>query len=235
LTSNHDKRPRLLILPTATELEWPIKPRLEEWADVAVVEGAQPRDEDTVELAVEELERQGWPSAVVVSDEWAIVKAVALCAARPDLVEALVIGHACLQLAVDGDRPTLNGEVADAFERMLHTDYRMFARAMTQVTQGAYDDSMVQRFVERVPHADQVAFMDRVRAGRGSSFEAVFRRLGVPMLFVRHSGCLLWTEAGFQDAVAAFPDAQTASVPDKPSVSAEFAEELRQFCASLAA
>jgi hypothetical protein len=40
----------------------------------------------------------------------------------------------------------------------------------------------------------------------------------------------MFTDEGFDDAAAAFPGAATASVKDKPSVSAEFADRLRQFC-----
>jgi hypothetical protein len=55
---------------------------------------------------------------------------------------------------------------------------------------------------------------------------------GVPMLFAQHEGCLMFTPEGYADAVAAFPDAQTLSTPEKPSASPAFAEALRSFCMS---
>jgi hypothetical protein len=41
------------------------------------------------------------------------------------------------------------------------------------------------------------------------------------------------TEEGFEDAVAAFPRARVVSAPDAPSVSTEYADALREFCADL--
>jgi hypothetical protein len=46
--------------------------------------------------------------------------------------------------------------------------------------------------------------------------------LDCPLPFVKHEGCLMSTEEGWEDAVAA--------VPDAPPVSHEFAEVLRRFC-----
>jgi hypothetical protein len=57
--------------------------------------------------------------------------------------------------------------------------------------------------------------------------------LGLPLLLAKHHGCLMFTDEGFEDAVEAFPGAATASVEDKPSVSGEFAERLREFCESI--
>ena len=42
----------------------------------------------------------------------------------------------------------------------------------------------------------------------------------------------MWTHEGYEAAVAAFPDAATASLDVKPSVNPEFAELLRDFCAA---
>jgi hypothetical protein len=53
---------------------------------------------------------------------------------------------------------------------------------------------------------------------------------GVPMLFARHEGCLMFTVEGYADAIAAFPAAHTASTSEKPSASPAFAEALRSFC-----
>jgi hypothetical protein len=58
----------------------------------------------------------------------------------------------------------------------------------------------------------------------------VLRRLDVPLLFAKHEGCLASTDEGWEDMLAAFPDAQTVSVGQAPTVSADFAEALRSFC-----
>ena len=46
---------------------------------------------------------------------------------------------------------------------------------------------------------------------------------------------LLFTPEGYEEAVAAFPEAARASFDLKPGVSPEFAETLRSFCQELPA
>lgn len=62
-------RPRILLIPEFTELEWAIKPRLEDWAEVASYDppgiGDEPRaetlDRDAVAArGLDELDRRGW-------------------------------------------------------------------------------------------------------------------------------------------------------------------------------
>ena len=60
-------------------------------------------------------------------------------------------------------------------------------------------------------------------------FEETLRQLDVPLLFAKHDGCLGNTDEGFEDAVAAFPEARTVSCPEAPSVSPGFALALRSF------
>jgi hypothetical protein len=60
--------------------------------------------------------------------------------------------------------------------------------------------------------------------------EPGLRRLDVPLLFAQHEGCVAFTSEGFEDAVAAFPEARTLRVPVGPNLSPEFADELRAFC-----
>ena len=61
----------------------------------------------------------------------------------------------------------------------------------------------------------------------------MIRALDVPLLFGKHEGCLSATEEGFEDAVAAFPDARAMVCADAPSVSREFAVALRSFVGEL--
>jgi hypothetical protein len=63
--------------------------------------------------------------------------------------------------------------------------------------------------------------------------EPLLRSLDVPLLFVQHRGCLGWTAEGFEDAVAAFPEAMTGSVDNKASCDPRFAELIREFCEGL--
>jgi hypothetical protein len=226
-------RPRLLVMPSASRAEWPILPLLEEWADVAVATGAWVRDGMAAEQAVASLEERGWDQAVLVVDEWAIFKAAEVASLKPELIRALAIGHAALELRTEGERPTLNGQVVAGYSQLMQTDFRTWARALTQTTRGDYDDAAIDQFMRDTSEADIKAFFERVIARMGHSFEPVLRELDVPMLFGHHTQCLLWTDESFRDVVAAFPEAATVRTTEKCSVSADFAAALREFCESL--
>lgn len=51
------------------------------------------------------------------------------------------------------------------------------------------------------------------------------------LLFGKHEEYLLFTDEGFDDAVAAFPQARTCITPAVCAASPAFAEALRSFCA----
>ena len=65
---------------------------------------------------------------------------------------------------------------------------------------------------------------------RSEDIGELIGRLDCPLLFAKHEGCLMSTEDGFEDATAAFPQAQKIAVEDAPTSSVEFAEALREFC-----
>ena len=238
-------RPHVLLVPTLTKLEWEkIEPLIGEWADVTSYDAPGVGDEPAVEGSLFEartasglakLDELGWEGCVIVGDEFGAVAAVLLAAARPEAVRGLALGHACLGLQREGERATMNHEVTDALERVLHTDYRSYVRAITQVTQQAYDDELADRYGELVPpELSRVAMAQLFEDERLRDFEPILSRLDVPLLLAEHRGCLMWTREGYEDAVAAFPDAATASLPVKPSVSPEFADALRAFCSTVA-
>jgi pimeloyl-ACP methyl ester carboxylesterase len=237
-------RPRILLVPTLTELEWQIKPLLEEWAEVASFDAPGVGDEPpagdaspqaVIDRGLAEIERRDWDSCLVVGDEFGVPQAVRMAAARPDAVEALALGHATISFHTDGERAALNRDVLDALSRMIHTDFRSYVRALSQVTQHAYDDEFADRYMERVPQEMAEAYEGALLSLEpAEGLEGALRSLDVPMLLVEHKGCLLWQREGFEDAVAAFPGASTTSMSLKPSVNPEFAALLREFCASLA-
>jgi pimeloyl-ACP methyl ester carboxylesterase len=236
------RRPRILLVPTLTELEWRIKPNLEEWAEVAsydapgIGEEAPPTAytrEAVAERGLLELERCGWERCVLVGDEFGTAVAVRIAAARPEAVQALALGHGSLSLRSTGERPPLNHEVLAAFRRVARTDYRSHVRALSQITQHAYDDEFADRYLERVPQ--QAAGAYELAASEDEEMEGAIRSLQVPLLLVEHKGCLLYTREGFEDALAAFPDAETASLEVKPSANPEFSGIIRQFCAKVEA
>ena len=256
-------RPRILLVPGFTELEWRIKPALEEWAEVASYDapgvGDEPASDEgdprvllergvsredrggwrrcvvpgydpVVERGLGELDRRGWERCVVVGDEFGALNAVGVAVAARERVEGLALGHACLSFRRSGPAAPVNGEVFAAFARLARFDYRTFARTLTQVTQGAYDENLAELYIERVPQELQSAgfelcdrFMD------GVDVESDLRGLQVPLLLAEHRGCLMWTREGFKDAVRALAAAECASFEQKPSVSPDFAETLRGF------
>src|SRR5437773_12202399 len=100
--SETSDRPRLLLVPLLTEIEWLIKPELEEWAEVASFDAPGVGDEPRAEMfgreaiaqrALEEVDRRGWDSCVVGGDGSAIATALHFVRTRPKIVEALALGH----------------------------------------------------------------------------------------------------------------------------------------------
>jgi hypothetical protein len=109
-----------------------------------------------------------------------------------------------------------------------------FVRALCQLTQHAYDDEMADACLEQVPQNVGLEYLSHMlSAVDGEHLEDYLRGLDLPMLFVEHHGCIGWTRESYQDAVAAFPSASTASVQIKPSCDPEFARILKEFCEGL--
>ena len=226
-----------------TELEWPIAPQLEEWADVATFDmpgigdvppAEEPSLESLQDRVFEELDRLGWERFVVVADEWGGFTAIRVAAARADQVAGFAFGHACLSFRQEGERAPINKEVVAAFQGLADKDYRAYTRALTQLTQNAYDDELADRYSERVPQEASLYYVPMLtERSVAEPSEQFLRRLDCPLLFVKHEGCLAWTDEGWEDAVAAFPEATTLSMELKPSVSPEFSEALKGFCAGL--
>jgi hypothetical protein len=176
---------------------------------------------------------------VIVADEFGVAAAMHLAAAQPEIPEAVAFGHARLSNSVDGERPPLNREVMAALGQLARQDYRTFVRQFVKLTQGeemrgGYTDDLVENYVERVPVEIVIEFYEH-RSQAGTQIEAQMRNLDVPLLLVRHKGCLLYTDEGYEDAVKAFPRARAEAVEEKPSVSPEFAQVLRSFCEQRAA
>jgi pimeloyl-ACP methyl ester carboxylesterase len=236
-------RPRILLVPTATEVEWKIRPLLEEWADVASFDApgvaTEPEpDELTPETitarGIQEIESRGWEHCVVVGDEVGSASAVRVAAMRPDLVQGLALGHATLSFSRTEPRPALNGQVAEGLAQVARTDYRSYVRALSQATQGAYDEEFVQEYIKRVPQELSTRYIDMLLLrAETEDLGSILRSVSAPLLLVEHRDCLMWTREGFEDAAAAFPEALTASMELKPSVNPEFAELLREFCETI--
>jgi pimeloyl-ACP methyl ester carboxylesterase len=243
-------RHRIMLVPSLTELEWPIRPLIEEWAEVASYDapgvGREAPEEGhlldaSARRGLVELDHRDWDRCVIVGDEYGASVAARMAAERPAAVQALVLGHACLRYRRDGERPPLNPRIADLLLRLGDLDFRAFARQMFTgwdphrgaMGEPARHEEVANRYLERVSPAAARAFFSAILSHEileEPSLEERLRGLDVPLLLVEHEGCLLFTREGFEDAAAALPRAQTAATPVKPSVSPEFAEILREFC-----
>jgi pimeloyl-ACP methyl ester carboxylesterase len=233
-------RPRLLLVPEFTEVEWdPIRPRLEEWAEVASYDppgvGDEPESdtfdrEAIVQRGLAELDRRGWEHCFVASDSWGIASAVRLAGARPGAIDGLALGHAKLSFRRDGPRAPLNAGVFDAMTELVNKDHEEFLRyGAVQLTGGSVDETQAQRLIERFPREVMQRGWEMITRD-DSNLGELLEKLDCPLLFGKHEGCLGSSDEGFEDAVAAFPRARVVIVTDAPLASEAFAEALRVFC-----
>jgi hypothetical protein len=134
---------------------------------------------------------------------------------------------------MDGERPPVSRQVWEALTQLLHQDTGAFLRhGIVQATHGSVDEQLAQRMIERFPDpATLIAGWEALTIPE-EPIEDALRELSAPLLFAKHEGCLISTEEGFEDAVAAFPEAETIVVDEAPPVSERFAEAVRWFCAA---
>jgi pimeloyl-ACP methyl ester carboxylesterase len=237
-------RPRLLLVSEFTELQWAIKPLLEQWADVLSYDppgiGAEPlppgvghisdltRD-DLVERGIEKLRAAGWERCFVVADGWGIADGIAIAARMPGGVAGLALGHAALSQARAGERAPINAEVYEAFTQLIRQDAPAFVRyGIAQVTKGGVDEERAQRIIDRLPTEFMLDGWLALTADE--PFRDQLLELECPLLLAKHEGCLMSTDEGFEDAVAALPHAETAVLEEPPPASPDFAHALRRFC-----
>jgi hypothetical protein len=232
-------KPRLLLIPGYSHLEWVIRPQLEEWAEAAVFDApgvgdeASPSAYDTsavADRAAVEVDRLRWRSFVVAADEYSIAAALKFASRHREAVQGLALGHACLSFRADVDPPAVNAEVRSAFSQVAELDDRTFIRHLTQITQGFYGEEMADQMLKRIPTGVAQAYVRDSMADPGDWIEDALRDLGKPLLLAQHDPCLLFTKEGYEAAVAAFPDSMQVSCREKPTVSPDFAQALREFC-----
>ena len=128
----------------------------------------EPTIEGIVARGLAELDRRGWDRCVVVGDEVGAAQAArARSGARPSAARALVMGHPALDFNAGGRRPSLNPEVRDVLVQIAKNDYRSYVRALSQVTQDAYDEELAERVHEpRLAGADDVLRRGVLRSRR---------------------------------------------------------------------
>jgi hypothetical protein len=239
-------RPCLLLVPEFTELQWSIKPQLEEWAEVVSYDAPGVGSEPPVpgpgfdlgewrrraaQRGLEEVDRRGRESFFVATDGSATPTGLQVAKARPEAVKGIAIGHAALSRSMDGERPAISREVWSGMGSLLRTDRESFIRhGLSQVTARSLSEETAGRIVERFPsNRIAVAIWDSLGEDP-EPIEDDLVALGLPLLLGQHEGCLGSTDEGFEDIVARFPEAATVSCPEACAASPTFAEALREFC-----
>jgi pimeloyl-ACP methyl ester carboxylesterase len=237
-------RPRILLCPQFTEVEWGIAPQLSEWAEVATFDAPGIGDEKppegglgeidrgaVVDRALQEVDRRGWDSYFVSGDAWGTATAVRTAVARPGPVLGIALGHASVDYSPEGERPAVNGELVAAMTQLLRSDYDSFVRyGLTQFTQGGFDDATAGRMVDRFPPMAIASRVWEMNVGRPEPIAELLGQLDKPLLLAKHDGCLVFTPEGYEDLASAFPDARAVSVQKACSASDQFAAALRDFC-----
>jgi hypothetical protein len=192
--------------------------------------------EAAVERGLGEVDRRGWDRFLVATDSRGSPTAVRLT--RPphrESVLGLAIGHASLSHAREGERAPIRGEIWDVLRQLARQGSEASVRyGIAQATRGGVDEETARQMVERFPDMDLVSTMldalDREPEPIGDDLAA----LDVPLLLAKHDGCLGSTDEGFEDIVAAFPDARTVICPEACSSSPAFAAALKAFCQQIA-
>jgi pimeloyl-ACP methyl ester carboxylesterase len=249
--------PRLLLVSSFTELEWGIRPSLEEWAEVAafdmpgVGEEPLPADFEIDPIRVPELlsrwrdvgarrglthvDRHGWDRFVVVTDSHGSPTAVRLAGMRREAVLGLAIGHASLSHGSKGDRAPMRSGVWQAMAQLAAHGSEGFVRyGIAQMTRGGVSEEIADQMLERFPDMELVSAMVEALGRNPEPIGEDLAALGLPLLLAKHEGCLGRTDEGFEDIVAAFPDARTVSCPEACSSSPAFAEAIRELCDEVA-
>jgi pimeloyl-ACP methyl ester carboxylesterase len=249
--------PRLLLVPSFTELEWGIRPSLEEWAEVATFDvpgvgdneipfevGVDPSRaaelltrwrEAAAQIGIDAVDRRGWERFVVVTDSYGSPTAVRIARMRRDVVLGLAIGHASLSHSTKGERAPERAGVFAAMIQLARQGSEAFVRyGIAQMTRGGIDEDTAQKMVERFPDMELVTATLEAIAQEPEPIGEELRAIETPLLLAKHEGCLGSTDEGFEDIVAAFPNAETVICPEMCASSPAFAEALQGFCKRLA-
>lgn len=208
-----------------------IRPQLEEWAEVAAYEpDFARRPSHDGDLGLAQWDERGWDSCFVAGDGLGAPAALEIAARRPDGVRGLVLGHASLSQRRHGDRAPISEAVWSAMTEMLRTDRDSFIRnALIQLTGGSYDEELVKRMQTQYPRErleEEWLALTQSADDMGDRL----RELDLPLLLGKHEGCLLHTDEGYADAVAAFPDARTVVTEGACSTDPAFGDAMRAFC-----
>ena len=246
-------RPRLLLVPSFTELEWGIRAELEGWADVASFDApgvGETRLEFQIEFDInrsaelldrwrdgatrrglEEVDRNGWQRFFVVTDSYGMQTAVRIARARRDSVLGLALGHAALSHSTEGERAPERAAIWDALVQLARQGSESFVRyGIAQMTRGGIDEETAEAMIRRFPDMRVVTAMVEALGQEPEPVGEDLEELELPMLFAKHEGCLGKTDEGFEDIVAAFPEAEPVICPEMCASSPTFERSIKVFC-----
>jgi hypothetical protein len=165
---------------------------------------------------------------LIVADGWAIATAAHIAHERHAVVAGMAIGHARPSHRREGDRAPITGEVFAAMGRLIESDAAAFVRhGIAQVTGGSVDEEQAERMLQRLPTEHMAE--DSAALTADERFGDLLAELECPLLLAKHEGCLMSTDAGFEDAVSRLPRASTVLVPDAPASSPAFADAVGDF------
>jgi hypothetical protein len=249
---------RLLLVSSFTELEWGIRPALEQWAEVAAYDmpgvGREPLPPDidldpnrsaellsrwrdaAAERGLAEVDRHGWHHFVIVTDSHGTPTAVRVAKRRQEAVLGLAIGHASLSHGSEGDRAPMRAGIWDAMAQLVRQGGDAFARhGIAQMTRGGVSEEVAQEIIDRFPDVELAAAAIEALGREPEPIGEDLAALDIPLLLAKHEGCLGRTDEGFEDIVAAFPDAATVICPETCTSSPALADAVRRFSESIAA
>lgn len=101
---------------------------------------------------------------------------------------------------------------------------------IAQMTRGGVSEEVAEEMVERFPDMDLAAAMIEALGQHPEPIGDDLASLDIPLLLAKHEGCLGRTDEGFEDIVAAFPEARTVICPETCTSSPAYADALREFC-----
>jgi hypothetical protein len=249
-------KPRLLLVPSFTELEWGIRPLLDRWAETESFDppgvggdtfrleaNAAPGDHGgalgrwrsaSAERALERTRRRGWKRFVVVGDSHGLPTAIRVAQSSPGAVAGLALGHASLSSSTVGERAPMQTGVWDALIELARQGNEALVRhGIAQMTRGGVSDELAGQMIERFPDMDVVTQVLEAIRREPEPIGDALAGLGVPLLLAKHEGCLARTDEGFEDIVAAFPDSDVAICSETCTASPTFASALERFCRGL--
>ena len=183
----------------------------------------------TTEAGVQELERRGWDAAIIVGDQFGAGLAVLVADAWTGTVRGIALGHACLRYTREGPRPAISPIAADFQLQLTRLGAAQADQMFLQGIEMTYGTDVAEGIRARLTPRFTQQYTQVLLANQEVDLEPLLRELGVPLLLAQHKECGLWMPEGFEDAVAAFPEARTLVVDENPGSSPEFAEALREF------